>query len=151
MKFFSSLSLLGCLPFSADTHIIFDDVGSLAGAVSYTHLAINVDFTSIRTASSKVSLALDNFEHKIAHHIIPDKPITTFDKVADLGKQYNHTFHQLMDNRRTKLRRLTDQLNKHPEVATCTLKQTRHRNQGHHRCCSNRKMNHRTRKEKSTD
>ena len=71
---------------SRHTHIIFDDVGSLAGAVSYTHLAINVDFTSIRTASSKVSLALDNFEHKIAHHIIPDKPITTFDKVADLGK-----------------------------------------------------------------
>ena len=90
MKFFSSLPLLGCLPFSADTHIIFDDVGSLAGAVSYTHLAINVDFTSIRTASSKASLALDNFEHKITNHIIPDKPITTFDKVADLGKQYNH-------------------------------------------------------------
>ena len=106
MKLFSSLLLLGCLPFSADTHIIFDDVGSLAGAVSYTHLAINVDFTSIRTASSKVSLALDNFEHKIANHIIPDNLVQT----AERERHYNHTFHQLINNRRTKLHRLTQRL-----------------------------------------
>ena len=44
-----SLLMLSTLPASGG-HIIFDEVGSIAGAVSYTHVAINVDFTSTRTS-----------------------------------------------------------------------------------------------------
>ena len=44
-----------------DLNIVFDQVGSYAGAVSFTHVAINADFTSIQVARSLARLALQNY------------------------------------------------------------------------------------------
>jgi len=88
-------------------HIIFDEVGTVAGAVSYVHLAINVDFASIRAASAQAELALDNYEAKV-QPLIPKE--FGNQKNGELTKQYQLTHTELMTNRRTKLRRLQRRL-----------------------------------------
>jgi hypothetical protein len=91
--------MLSTLPASGG-HIIFDEVGSIAGAVSYTHVAINVDFASIRTSLVDTRQALDDFDKKMG---------TTFAKHNDL-KALTSAQNELMTNRRTKLNRLTNRL-----------------------------------------
>ena len=95
MRFQSAL-MLSALPLR-EGHIIFDEVGQLAGAVSYVHLAINVDFASIRKANADAELALDNYHQRV----LPLIQKETHDR-----QQLNATHYQLMDNRRTKLHRL---------------------------------------------
>ena len=95
-----SALMLSALPFQ-EGHVIFDEVGSLAGAVSYVHLAINVDFSSIRKASADAELALENYNQRILPLILKENR----DR-----EQMNHTHHQLMSNRKTKLHRLQTRL-----------------------------------------
>ena len=45
-----------------DLNIVFDQVGSYAGAVLFTHVAINADFSSIQVARSQARLALQNYD-----------------------------------------------------------------------------------------
>ena len=61
MKFNKRALWLACLPVSS-SHIVFDEVGAIAGANSYTHMAINVDFTSILTACPQVRTALEEYD-----------------------------------------------------------------------------------------
>jgi hypothetical protein len=91
--------MLSTLPASGG-HIIFDEVGSIAGAVSYTHVAINVDFASIRTSLVDTKQALEDYDKKMGN---------VFAKHNDL-KALTATQHELMTNRRTKLNRLTNRL-----------------------------------------
>ena len=57
---FHQENLLTGLP--ASSHMNFNEVGALAGAVSYNHIPINVDFTSILTACRQVRTALKNYD-----------------------------------------------------------------------------------------
>jgi len=105
-----NLVMFSTLPL-ASGNIIFDEVGTFAGAVSYTHLAINVDFTSIRASSASLSEALDRYEKRIDTKILKDPQfLTEGNKIGELSLQYNHTTYQLLENRRTKLRRLNRRL-----------------------------------------
>ena len=72
MKFSKRTSLLACLPVTS-SHIVFDEVGAIAGAVSYTHVAINVDFTSILTACNHVRTALQDYHDRIAIYLKSQK------------------------------------------------------------------------------
>ena len=89
--------MLSTLPASGG-HIIFDEVGSIAGAVSQSRYAINVDFASIRTSLVDTRQALDDFDKKMG---------TMITKHNDL-KALTSAQNELMDNRRTKLNRLSD-------------------------------------------
>jgi hypothetical protein len=91
--------LLSALP-GTGGHTIFDEVGSLAGAVSYTHVAINVDFQSIRTSLVDTRKALDDHDQFMG---------TVSSKAHDL-KALTSAHSDLMENRRTKLNRLSDRL-----------------------------------------
>ena len=103
MKFFQRASLLACVP-ATSSHIIFDEVGALAGAVSYTHVAINVDFTSILTACNHVRTALQDYDDRIAIYV---KSQNDFER-----KLITATQKQLSFNRNTRLdqveRRIVD-------------------------------------------
>ena len=48
----------------ATSHIIFNEVGAIARAVSYTPVAISMDFTSILTACRQVRTALKTYNGK---------------------------------------------------------------------------------------
>ena len=100
-------SVLASVPI-ARGHIIFDEVGTIAGAVSYVHLAINVDFASIRAACDQATLALQNYDEKITP-LLPKE--FGNQKNGELTKQYISTHQELMANRATKLRRLHTRLN----------------------------------------
>ena len=80
-----SLVMFSTLPL-ASGNIIFDEVGTFAGAVSYTHLAINVDFTSIRASSASLSEALDRYEKRIDTKILKDPQfLTEGNKIGELS------------------------------------------------------------------
>jgi hypothetical protein len=89
--------LLSTLPVSGG-HTIFDEVGSIAGAVSYTHVAINVDFSSIWTSMVDTKLALEDYDKKMG---------TVFAKHNNL-KALTSTHQELMGNWRTKLNGLNN-------------------------------------------
>jgi hypothetical protein len=91
--------LLSALPFSGG-HTIFDEVGSIAGAVSFTHVAINVDFQSIQTSLVDTKQALEDHDKNMG---------TVFAKHHDL-KALTSTHQGLMENRRTNFNRLTSRL-----------------------------------------
>ena len=55
---------LASLPVSS-RHIVFDKVGAIICAVSYSHVIISVDFTSVLTACLQVQVALENYEDKV--------------------------------------------------------------------------------------
>ena len=94
-----SLLMLSTLPVSGG-HTIFEEVGSIAVAVSYTHVAINVDFSSIRTSLVDTKQALEDYVKKMG---------TIFAKHRDL-KALTATQVELMNNRHVKLNRLTNRL-----------------------------------------
>ena len=79
-----SLFLLVLFLKGYDLNIVFDQVGSYAGAVSFTHVAINADFSSIQVARSQARLALQNYD------------ITLFrqmdNKLADLQTPLRHHY-----------------------------------------------------------
>ena len=85
-----------------DLNIVIDQVGSYVGPVSFTHVAINEDF-SIQVARSQARLALqsydltlfrqmDNLQTPLRHHYI----------------KQNQTYHRLSENRLKRLDQLDD-------------------------------------------
>jgi hypothetical protein len=91
--------MLSTLPVSGG-HTILDEVGSIASAVSYTHVAINVDFSSIRTSVVDTKQTFEDYDKKMG---------TIFAKHSDL-KALTSTQQELMNNRGIKLNRLTNRL-----------------------------------------
>ena len=81
-----------------DLNIIFDQVGSYAGAVSFMHLAINADFSLIQVARLQARLALQNYDLTLF------RPMDN--KLSDLQTPLRHhyikqnqAYHQLSENR----------------------------------------------------
>ena len=72
MKFDKRASLVACMPASS-SHIVFDKVGDIAGAVSYTHVAINVDFTTVLTSCNHVRAALRDYNNRMEIYLRTQK------------------------------------------------------------------------------
>jgi propanediol dehydratase small subunit len=80
--------------------------------VSYIHLAINVDFSSIRKACDAARHALDDYDQRVTPTLLKNQEFIAIDKgkVGSLSFQYEHAHQELMKNRRTKLLRINTRL-----------------------------------------
>ena len=90
-------------------NIVFDQVGSYAGAVSFTHVAINADFSSIQVARSQARLALQNYDLNLFRQM--DNKLS--DLQTPLRHQYikqNQTYHRLSENHLKRLDQFDDRL-----------------------------------------
>ena len=86
-----------------------DQVGSYAGAVSFTHVAINADFSSIQVARSQARLALQNYDLTLFRQM--DNKLR--DLQTPLRHYYikqNQTYHRLTENRLKRLDQFDDHL-----------------------------------------
>ena len=92
-----------------DLNIVFDQVGSYAGAVSFTHVAINADFSSIQVARSQARLALQNYDITLFRQM--DNKLS--DLQTPLRHHYikqNQTYHRLSENRLKRLGQFEERL-----------------------------------------
>ena len=104
-----SLLLASALPFSRG-HVLFDEVGALAGAVSYTHVAINVDLTSLTVAHQQVETALNEFDANFQQRLRQDyKGIESNDPNHAMNR-INRTQLQVSSNQRYRLRRTIEKI-----------------------------------------
>jgi hypothetical protein len=102
IKLITILVVLGCALHRADPHIVFDQVGSYAGAVSFVHTAINLDFSSIQVAVAKTELAISNYDKEVARFMKPKLGLTGNPIYHHYLKQ-NQTYSRLARNRDIRL------------------------------------------------
>ncbi len=105
----ASLLLATALPFSRG-HILFDEVGALAGAVSYTHVAINVDLTSLTVAHQQVEAALNDFDTRFQQRLRQDYQGIESNDPNHAMNRINRTQLQVSSNQRYRLRRTIEKI-----------------------------------------
>ena len=103
-------------------HVVFEEIGSMAGSASYIHCTLNVNLSAIdeliQSYSQAVTLYREKIETTFTQAISPDKEISTADKKNSGMDQYISlisSFQNIADGLQAKLDNLRGVLPQDPE------------------------------------